>query len=59
MTLYALLASDFLDTVASLFQVMVALLGPSMAIYAADILLRRNRHDGRDLSDETRTGPYW
>jgi NCS1 family nucleobase:cation symporter-1 len=58
MTLYALLVSDFLDTVASLLQVMVALLGPSMAIYAADILLRRNRYDGRDLSDETRTGPF-
>ena len=44
---------------ASLLQVMVALLGPSMAIYAADILLRRNRYDGRDLSDQTRTGPFW
>jgi nucleobase:cation symporter-1, NCS1 family len=59
MTLYALLVSNFLDTVASPFQVMVALLGPSMAIYAADILLRRNRYDGRDLSDETRAGPFW
>ena len=59
MTVYALLVSDFLDTVASLLQVMVALLGPSMAIYAADILLRRNRYDGRDLSDQTRTGPFW
>lgn len=59
MTLYALLVSNFLDTVASLLQVMVALLGPSMAIYATDILLRRNRYDGRDLSDETRTGPFW
>ena len=38
---------------------MVALLGPSMAIYAADILPRRNLYDGRDLSDQTRTGPFW
>ena len=29
MTLYALLVSNFLDTVASLLQVMVALLGPA------------------------------
>jgi purine-cytosine permease-like protein len=58
-TLYALLVSNFLDTMASMLQVMVALLGPSMAIYATDILLRRNRYDGRDLSDQTRTGPFW
>ena len=32
MTVYALFVSNFLDTVASLLQVMVALLGPSMAI---------------------------
>ena len=38
---------------------MVAPLGPSMASYAADILLRRNRYDGRDLSDQTRIGPFW
>ena len=30
-----------------------------MAIYATGILLRRNRYDGRDLSDQTRTGPFW
>lgn len=44
---------------ASMLQVMAALLGPSMAIYAANLLLRRNRDDGRDLSDETGTGPFW
>ena len=37
----------------------MALPGPSMAIYAADILLRRNRYDGRDLSDQTCTGTFW
>jgi cytosine/uracil/thiamine/allantoin permease len=42
-----------------MLQVMVALLGPSMAIYAADIWLRRNRYDGRDLSDQTPAGPFW
>jgi len=46
-------------TVASILQVMAALLGPSVAIYAADILLRRNPYDGRDLSDQTRTGQFW
>lgn len=42
-----------------MLQVMVALLGLSMATYATEILLRLNRYDGRDLSDETRTGPLW
>ncbi|MFI5770444.1 cytosine permease [Streptomyces sp. NPDC051658] len=29
------------------------------AIYATDILLRRNRYDGRALTDETPGGTYW
>ncbi|MBC3839658.1 nitrate reductase [Streptacidiphilus sp. 4-A2] len=59
LTLYALLVSNFLDTVNNMLQLMVALLGPSMAIYAADILWRRNRYDGHELSDESRGGPFW
>ncbi|MER5642726.1 cytosine permease [Kitasatospora sp. NPDC002227] len=38
---------------------MVALLGPSMAVYATDILRRRNRYDGPGLCDETPAGPFW
>jgi hypothetical protein len=30
-----------------------------LAICATDILLRRNRYDGRALSDQIRTGPFW
>lgn len=37
----------------------MALLGPSMAIYAADICWCRNRYDGRDLTDQTRGGRSW
>ncbi|MCP2338994.1 purine-cytosine permease family protein [Actinomadura rupiterrae] len=59
LTLYALLISNFLDTVNNMLQVMVVLLGPSMAIYAADILLRRNRYDGPALGVESRGGPFW
>ncbi|MFI6519890.1 cytosine permease [Spirillospora sp. NPDC050679] len=59
MTLYALLVSNFLDTVSNLLQVMVVLLGPSIAVYATDILWRRNRYDGPALNDETSGGPYW
>jgi len=59
LTLYALLVSNFLTTVNSVLELMVALMGPTMAVYAADVLWRRNRYDGHELSDETRTGPFW
>ncbi|QDQ15830.1 purine-cytosine permease family protein [Streptomyces spectabilis] len=59
LTLYALLVSDFLDTVSNVLQLTVALLGPATAVYATDILLRRNRYDGPALMDETPAGPFW
>ncbi len=59
LTLYAVLVSDFLDTVSNMLELMVALLGPSMAVYAADILWRRNRYNGLELSDESRSGRFW
>ncbi len=54
-----MLVSDFLDTVSNMLELMVALLGPSMAVYAADILWRRNRYNGLELSDESRSGRFW
>jgi purine-cytosine permease-like protein len=59
LTLYALLVSDFLDTVSNMLELMVALMGPSIAIYAPDILWRRNRYDGRELTDESRGSAFW
>ena len=52
--MYTLLISNLPDTVASMLQVMVALLGPQHGYLRPDILLRCDRYDGRDLSDETR-----
>jgi len=59
LTLYGLLISNFLDTVSNVLQLTVVLLGPSMAIYATDIVLRRNAYDGIALSDETRRSRFW
>ncbi|MGD6755660.1 purine-cytosine permease family protein [Streptomyces sp. BH105] len=59
LTLYGLLVSNFLDTVNNVLQLTVVLLGPSVAIYATDIVLRRNRYDGTALADESRGGPFW
>ncbi|MFF1509503.1 purine-cytosine permease family protein [Streptomyces sp. NPDC058326] len=59
LTLYGLLVSNFLDTVSNALQVIVVLTGPLMAIYATDVLLRRGRYDGLQLSDETSGSPFW
>ncbi|MGW2230141.1 purine-cytosine permease family protein [Streptomyces formicae] len=59
LTLYALLVSNFLDTVSDVLQLTVVLLGPAMALYATDIALRRNRYDGLALTDESPNSPFW
>ena len=59
LTLYGLLVSNFLDTVSNALQVITALTGPMMAVYATDILLRRCRYDGLALSDESPGSPFW
>jgi purine-cytosine permease-like protein len=56
---YALFVSDFTSTLSSLLEMSVALLGPAITIYVADIWLRRNRYDGLRLHDETPASPYW
>jgi purine-cytosine permease-like protein len=59
LTLYGLLVSNFLDTVSNVLRLTVVLLGPAMAVYATDILIRRNRYDGPVLLDETTGSPFW
>lgn len=56
---YALFVSDFTTTLSALLEMSVALLGPAITIYAADIVLRRNRYNGLELSDESPSGPFW
>ncbi|MFB6820825.1 purine-cytosine permease family protein [Streptomyces virginiae] len=59
LTLYGLLVSNLLDTVSNSLRLIVVLIGPVMAIYATDILLRRFRYDGRALADESAGSPFW
>ncbi|GAA1503984.1 cytosine permease [Streptomyces albidochromogenes] len=59
LTLYGLLASGFLGTVSKALQLTVVLIGPLMAVYATDIVLRRCRYDGAALSDESPQSPFW
>lgn len=56
---YALFISNFFTTLMNFLPLSVALFAPTMAIYVADIVLRRNRYDGLGLNDETVTSPYW
>jgi NCS1 family nucleobase:cation symporter-1 len=58
-TCYALFLSNFLSTLNNILELSVALLAPSLTIYLVDVLLRRNRYDGRQLHDETPTSPFW
>jgi NCS1 family nucleobase:cation symporter-1 len=58
-TCYALFISDFLDTLNNILALTVAFLGPALAIYGTDILLRRNRYNGLDLHDETARSRFW
>ena len=56
---FVFLAPSFLDTLNASLELSVTVLGPLVAVYAVDILLRRNRYDGVALSDERRASPFW
>lgn len=57
--LYALFGSQVIPTLSTISEMSVTLFGPAMAIYAVDILLRRNRYDGPQLLDQSPNGMYW
>lgn len=59
MTLYAILVFDFLTSVNTMLQLVVAVTGPAMAVAVTDLLLRRNRYRGADLLGQERGGPFW
>jgi purine-cytosine permease-like protein len=59
LALYALFVADFIDTLNNILALSVSLLGPSLAIYGMDILLRGNRYNGADLHDGTKQGAFW
>nr|ALS89872.1 permease for cytosine/purines, uracil, thiamine, allantoin [uncultured bacterium] len=42
-----------------MLQLLVLISGPTMTIFATDVLLRRNRYSGEDLFDEKPGSPYW
>jgi purine-cytosine permease-like protein len=59
LAIYALFVADFLDTLNNILALSVSLLGPSLAIYGTDILVRGNRYSSLDLHDETAGSAFW
>ncbi|MGE7766224.1 purine-cytosine permease family protein [Peribacillus sp. NPDC096540] len=57
--IYVLLYSSLITTLNNILQFSVILLGPLLAIYATDIILRQNHYDGLELHDETPSSQYW
>ena len=59
LTIYALFISNFFDSLNNFLSLSVAVLGPCIAIYVTDSLLRRHQYDGLQLSDESPRSPFW
>ncbi|WP_129660229.1 purine-cytosine permease family protein [Rothia halotolerans] len=59
LTLYLVSSTGLLEAVNLMLQLLVLISGPTMAIFALDVLLRRNRYQGPALFDQTRNGPFW
>lgn len=59
LTIYLVLSTSLLDAVNLMLQFLLIVSSPVMAIYVADIAMRRNRYSGADLFDEERGGAFW
>ncbi|MFJ8544442.1 purine-cytosine permease family protein [Streptomyces sp. NPDC093586] len=58
-TIVLVLSSSLIDAINLMLQFLLVISAPTMAVYVADIALRRNRYDGRDLFDERPGGKFW
>ena len=56
---WTLFVSDFTTALNSFLTLTVALFAPAIAIYATDLLLRRNAYDAPALHDQTPASPFW
>jgi NCS1 family nucleobase:cation symporter-1 len=59
LTLYLVMSTTLLGAVNLMLQFLVIVMAPYMAVFAADIALRRNRYDGFDLFDTEPGGRFW
>jgi len=59
LTIYLVMSTSLLEAVNLMLQLLVIISGPTMAIFATDVLRRGNRYSGQDLFDEKPGGPFW
>jgi nucleobase:cation symporter-1, NCS1 family len=59
LTVYLVMSTSLLEAVNLMLQLLVLISGPTMAVFATDIVRRRNRYDGAALFDEKPGGPFW
>ncbi|MCU4296862.1 nitrate reductase [Brevibacterium permense] len=59
LTLFLVNATSLLSAVNLMLQLLILISAPTIAVYVADIIVRRNRYDGPGLFIENPTGPFW
>ncbi|WP_235036322.1 cytosine permease [Arthrobacter sp. 18067] len=59
LTIYLVMSTSLLDAVNLMLQLLVLISGPTMTIFAVDVILRRNRYDGEELFNEKPGSPFW
>lgn len=59
LTIYLMMSTSMVEAVNLLLQLLILISGPTMAIFATDVILRRNRYNGTDLFQERPGGPFW
>ncbi|MEV7607129.1 cytosine permease [Paenarthrobacter sp. NPDC089322] len=59
LTIYLVMSTSLLEAVNLMLQLLVLVSGPTMAIFATDVIRRRNRYDGSELFNEKPGSPFW
>ncbi|MDR6439000.1 purine-cytosine permease-like protein [Paenarthrobacter nicotinovorans] len=59
LTIYLVMSTSLLDAVNLMLQLLVLISGPTMTIFAVDVILRRNSYKGEELFNEKPGGPFW
>ncbi|MFJ4026645.1 purine-cytosine permease family protein [Paenarthrobacter sp. NPDC089989] len=59
LTVYLVMSTSLLEAVNLMLQLLVLISGPTMAVFATDVIRRRNRYNGADLFDERPGGRFW
>lgn len=58
-TLFLVMSTNLIDAINLMLQFLLIISAPTMAVYVADIVLRRNRYDGLELFDERPGAKFW